>query len=176
MRRHYFRDFLALSVCVSGLALNVRPVHAQAANPLHARIAAVAAEEGFEASVALALISIESAFDSVAIGKGGPLGLMQVKLGTASLVMPGIKRSELFEPEKNVRVGLRYLHSLMEKYSGDLETALRAYKNGPRAVDAGKAPTPATLSYLARFRRAQTRYAAALPSDTASRIDNPHRK
>jgi ketosteroid isomerase-like protein len=160
MRRRLPGHTLTLAVLLIGCALPGTRLRAQTGDSLRARISAIATAEGFEPATALALVAIESAFDTAAVGKGGPLGLMQIKLGTAAAIMPGVTRSDLFNPETNVRVGLRYLQSLMDLHHGDLETALRAYKGGPRAVVPGKAPTSAVKRYLERFRRAQERYAA----------------
>ena len=138
------------------LTLFASSVHAQ--STLRDRIRVVAEEEAIPVATAFALIEIESAFDTAAVGRGGPLGLMQLLPGTASSILPGITRKDLFNPETNVRIGLRYLRQLMERYDGDLELALRAYKNGPRAVDAGGGKSASSNSYIKRFFAARARY------------------
>ena len=166
----------AVRAGVVAVALSVAAVHSahgQAAAPaqrsarvalppgraaLHDRIRAVAREERIPGSTALALIAIESSFDTAAVGHGGPVGLMQIMPGTARSVIPGVTRKQLFQPETNVRAGLRYLRELMDHYDGDLELALRAYKSGPRAVDGGKGRTKSADAYIRRIMAAQARY------------------
>ena len=153
------------------------PAAAQSLPTLHDRIRTIAAEEGFPGETALALISIESAFDTAAVNRTGNIGLMQLFPGTARTVIAGTTRSDLFNPEINVRIGLRYLRSMMERYGGDLEKGLRAYKNGPNIVDRGGGYSPASNSYIKRFYAAQKRYTIApvplgipvdFPADTIS--------
>ncbi len=49
----------------------------------------------------------------------------------------------LFEPERNLRIGFRFLRDLLETY-GDVSIALLAYNRGPSRVkdliDAGRDP------------------------------------
>jgi soluble lytic murein transglycosylase-like protein len=126
---------------------------------LHERIRTVALAEGISPDVALALISIESAFDTAAVNRTGNVGLMQLFPSTARTVIPGTTRDDLFNPEINVRIGLRYLRELMDRYGGDLEKGLRAYKNGPNAVDRGGGYSDASNSYIRRFHAARRRFA-----------------
>ena len=41
----------------------------------------------------------------------------------------------IMHPERNLRVGFRYLRGLIRKYRGDLRLALLAYNRGDGAVD-----------------------------------------
>ena len=63
------------------------------------------------------------------------IGLAQVMLPTARYYRKDITREELFDRDTNLRIGFRYLRTLIEKYNGNLELALLAYNRGPERVD-----------------------------------------
>ena len=50
-------------------------------------------------------------------------------------LVPGTTRSELMEPETNLRVGFKYLRRLIDQYDGDQELALTAFNRGPGTVN-----------------------------------------
>lgn len=78
------------------------------------------------------LIRQESAFNPSARSRAKAMGLMQLILPAARVF--GVRRSkELFEPDTNIRVGSRYLKTLIERF-GSVEAALAAYNAGPNAV------------------------------------------
>ena len=102
--------------------------------PLARLIYDTAKEEGIDPELGFRLIRVESVFDVDAVGSGA-LGLTQLMPSTARWLERGITRGEILEPRTNLRIGFRYLRSLIAKYDGDLQLALLAYNRGHGAVD-----------------------------------------
>jgi soluble lytic murein transglycosylase-like protein len=102
---------------------------------LAAKIYDIALAEGIEPKLAFSLVNVESDFSRRAISPKGALGLTQLMPSTAKFFEPRIQRSDLFEPETNLRIGFRFLKELIAKYNGDVDLALHAYNRGPTVVD-----------------------------------------
>jgi len=94
-----------------------------------------ALEAGIDPELAFRVIRVESVFNIRARGPQGSLGLMQLMPGTArSLDRSLDSEGEILEPRNNLRVGLRYLRSLIERYN-DVRLGLLAYNRGENAVN-----------------------------------------
>ncbi len=91
--------------------------------------------EGLVVELAFALVHVESSFRSRVVSSMGAVGLTQVLPSTALGVDPALDRTDLFRSHTNLRVGFRYLRGLIDRYDGDLRTALLAYNRGPTRVD-----------------------------------------
>ncbi len=111
---------------------------------LAAAIYDIAQAEGVDPGLAFRLVRVESGFSTRARSTEGALGLTQVLPSTARLYEPGLTTSQLYERDTNLRLGFRYLHDLLERYSGNLSLALLAYNRGPGKVqellNSGKNP------------------------------------
>jgi soluble lytic murein transglycosylase-like protein len=95
----------------------------------------VALAENIDPDLAFELVRLESNFNPRAVSPMGALGLAQLMPATARMMAPNITRQELFEPETNLRLGFRFLRSLLDYYDGDVRLALLAYNRGPYTVD-----------------------------------------
>ena len=65
-----------------------------------------------------------------------------------------------YNPEENVRGGVRYLRALLDRYDGSEELALAAYNAGPGAVDKhgeNVPPYKETRDYVARINKMASR-------------------
>ncbi len=92
-----------------------------------------------EWSLVLAVIQVESTFNPRALSPAGAYGLMQImpRTGLAYARKLGIPwrgpEHTLFDPVLNVRIGIRYLATLRDRF-GNIPTALSAYNQGPTRV------------------------------------------
>jgi len=94
----------------------------------------IALAEGVEPGLAFRLVKVESRFDTRAKSRAGAVGLTQILPSTARLYEPGLTIEQLYDRDTNLRLGLRYLHDLLERYDDDLERALLSYNRGPSKV------------------------------------------
>ena len=85
---------------------------------------------GIAPAVVVAIIEKESTYDRYAIGDNGrSFGLMQIQPRWHLKRMIALDCTDLFEPIKNVTVGINYLAELQNRY-GDITKALVAYNAG----------------------------------------------
>jgi len=90
--------------------------------------------EGIDPELAFRLVRLESDFNEHAVSKVGAIGLTQVMPSTARLLDKAITRDSLFNGTTNMRLGFKYLRSLMRLYKGNVHLALLAYNRGEDAV------------------------------------------
>lgn len=98
--------------------------------------------------LALAIIQVESSFDTYAISPAAAMGLMQLIPQTAQRF--GVKNA--FDPQQNIRGGLAYLRYLLAYFEGDVALVAAAYNAGEGAVDRHKGipPFAETREYVKR--------------------------
>lgn len=100
------------------------------------RIIESAAKEGLDPELAFRLIRVESRFQPRARGPQGALGLVQLMPSTARALDRSLRtEAQILEPSNNLRVGFRYLRSMLDRYDGNVRLALLAYNRGENAVD-----------------------------------------
>jgi soluble lytic murein transglycosylase-like protein len=95
----------------------------------------IAKDNAIEPDIAFGLVRAESSFKNSSTSPVGAVGLTQLMPRTAAWLEPGVTREQLREPETNLRIGFKYLRSLIDKYGGDTSMALLAYNRGPGTVD-----------------------------------------
>ncbi|MEK6274578.1 MAG: lytic transglycosylase domain-containing protein [Actinomycetota bacterium] len=101
----------------------------------------------------VAVARVESNLDNRALSSAGARGLLQVMPPTAAEL-----RLDLDEPDSDVLAGARYLKQMLARFSSP-DLALAAYNAGPGAVeDAGGAPGPETITYVANVNRFWQRF------------------
>ncbi|MGN1162655.1 MAG: lytic transglycosylase domain-containing protein [Christensenellales bacterium] len=92
-----------------------------------------AAENELQASLVAAIINTESGFNPNAKSQSGAEGLMQLMPRTARFVANkyaiNFESNDLFNPQKNIEIGCKYLRYLFNKFN-DKKTVLFAYNSG----------------------------------------------
>ena len=137
-----------------------------------AMVAEEAAVQGVPVDLALAVAEAESGFATLAISGKGARGVMQMMPRTARDLY-GLKPYQLFDARTNIRAGVSYLGSLIERY-GREDLALSHYNGGSRVrrADGGYAVIPATRRYVDRVLSRRRHYANTDPGGhDALRLD-----
>jgi len=120
-------------------------------------IAKASSRYGVETGLIKAVIKAESNFNPSAVSSAGARGLMQLMPGTARSL--GVDDS--FDPEQNVMAGTRFLRNLLDRYNGNVDSALAAYNWGPGNVDRKPEHMPReTRDYLTRVKQLYASYSA----------------
>lgn len=112
----------------------------------------------------IALIHVESTFNTNAQSHKGAKGLMQLLPNTARYINKktdkGIpENSNLFDAKTNIALGTAYMEYLLNKTNGNLEYALAAYNMGPanmfRAKRENKVPKAYSNKVLKEYAKLQ---------------------
>lgn len=101
----------------------------------------------------LAVISVESGFNTQAVSSKNARGLMQLIPETAQR----FRVKDPLDPEENIKGGMAYLRWLLAFFKGDVTLVAAAYNAGEGAVEKyrGIPPYQETVSYVKKIR---TRY------------------
>ncbi|TNM62269.1 lytic transglycosylase domain-containing protein [Aliirhizobium smilacinae] len=130
-----------------------RETAAQAATPEEQLVLRQARYEGLirqyadqydvPAELAMAVVRIESNFRPTVRGSAGEIGLMQIKPATAKLMGYKGRASGLYDPETNIRYGMKYLAKARDLGDGKLCRTILKYNAGHGA----KRMNPVSQSY-----------------------------
>ena len=141
------RTFAVANVA-SGIR-TTRPTLNRRSQEFEPLIAEYSAAHDVRADLVRAVIQAESAFNPRARSVKGAMGLMQLMPATAS----DLGVTDPYDPAQNIRGGVKYLKSLLVRYSQNEELALAAYNAGPGAVNKYGAVPPyrETRDYVAKI-------------------------
>ena len=102
-----------------------------------------AARQSVDPGLAAAVAHRESDFQQGAVSPKGAVGVMQLMPSTAAGL--GVNPSDITQ---NIRGGVSYLRQMLDKFNGDVPTALAAYNAGPTAVQSGRPLPQETQDYI----------------------------
>jgi soluble lytic murein transglycosylase-like protein len=131
----------------SVLKLRKKTDRAQAYEPI---IRDASKAYGVEPELIRAVIRAESNFRNESTSPKGAMGLMQLMPATAKDL--GVR--DAYDPRENIMGGTRYLKGLLDRYRGDVPTALAAYNWGMGNVERNPEKLPReTRVYIDRIQR-----------------------
>jgi soluble lytic murein transglycosylase-like protein len=120
--------------------------------PVARTIVREARRHDIDPALILAVIHVESRFNTFAVSPVGAIGLMQIMPQTgvelaAGAGIPWRGPQILFDPILNVRMGVAYLRELADRF-GNIELALAAYNWGPGHIHRRlRRGTPVPVAY-----------------------------
>ncbi|GEO83804.1 MULTISPECIES: lytic transglycosylase domain-containing protein [Alphaproteobacteria] len=88
---------------------------------------------GVPVALAHAVVRVESNFNPKAHGSAGEIGLMQIKPSTARMMGYSGSAKGLYDPETNIRYGMKYLSMAHELGNGKTCTTILKYNAGHAA-------------------------------------------
>jgi soluble lytic murein transglycosylase-like protein len=104
------------------------------ANPYADTIAKYANQNGVPVELATAVVQIESNFNPRMRGSAGEIGLMQVKPATARLMGYSGSTKGLYDPDTNIRIGMKYLAMAQQLGGGPTCNTILKYNAGHGAT------------------------------------------
>ena len=102
---------------------------------------AEAKAKGIDPYLTRSLTKQESGFHIKAVSSSGALGLMQMIPPTAREIADDLRMGQLslpedlFEPERNIKMGTHYIHKMIQSFRGHVPLALAAYNAGPTRLE-----------------------------------------
>ncbi|KPH08919.1 UNVERIFIED_ORG: soluble lytic murein transglycosylase-like protein [Rhizobium aethiopicum] len=102
--------------------------------PYAALINKYAAEYDVPVALAQAVVRVESNFNPKARGSAGEIGLMQIKPATARMMGYSGTKKGLFDPETNIKYGMKYLAAAHQLGGGQTCNTILKYNAGHAAT------------------------------------------
>lgn len=107
-----------------------------------------ASENDVPVELAHAVITVESNYKPYSLGKAGEVGLMQIKPATARMMGYSGSRTGLFDPETNIKYGMKYLGKAKKLGDGSTCGTILKYNAG----HAAKRMNPTSRAYCKKVK------------------------
>lgn len=104
---------------------------------------------GVSVDLAHAVITVESNYKVYSLGKAGEVGLMQIKPATARMMGYDGTTTGLFDPETNIKYGMKYLGKAQKLGNGTTCGTILKYNAG----HAAKRMNPTSRDYCNKVKR-----------------------
>ena len=111
-------------------------------------VARYAASYGVPVSLAKAVITVESNYRPNLVGSAGEIGLMQIKPATARMMGYNGSVKGLFEPDTNIKYGMKYLAMAQDLGGGTTCGTILKYNAG----HAAKRMNPVSAAYCGKVK------------------------
>ena len=122
---------------------------------LHQVIVRESAKHNLDPAFVAAVMQVESNFDVCAVSRAGARGLMQLMPATAREL--GVR--DIFDPEQNIKAGVRYLAEGTRLTQGNLDRTCAFYNAGPKSLKSTRYRWPReTRRYVEKVRRKYSRF------------------
>lgn len=108
----------------------LKPLKQFSFKPYSQLISKYAAAYGVPVALAHAVVHVESNFNPKARGSAGEVGLMQIKPATARMMGYGGSAKGLYDPETNIKFGMKYLAAAHELGGGKICGTILKYNAG----------------------------------------------
>lgn len=130
-------------------SLEVAAKPTKTGKPFDSIISHYAAQNGVPIDLAHAVVFSESTYRPNATGAAGEVGLMQLRMGTARMVGYSGSRKGLYDPETNIKYGMKYLGKAHELGGGSTCGTILKYNAGHGA----KRMNPISQKYCNKVRK-----------------------
>jgi soluble lytic murein transglycosylase-like protein len=152
-----------LIVSLGAAALVSAPALAQSRAEFEASVQRHAAANGVPASLVHRVIMRESRYNARAVGRGGAMGLMQIKHATARGMGYSGGPSGLLDAETNLTYAVKYLAGAYRTAGGNQDRAVSYYASGYYYAAKRQGLTGARESRAERRARRHARHTAQAP-------------
>lgn len=158
---HWLPDLLAAQPIIPVRPPAPIPPHPVSRGTLDRLIAAHAQANGVPEDFVHRVVKRESRYDPAARGRGGAMGLMQIKHATARALGYAGPPAGLLDPNTNLTYAVRYLAGALHAAAGNPERAYALYRSG---YHKGKAVKPRALARAEHKKPHDTDATAAAPA------------